>query len=116
MMKDNEEDGSFREKTKTLFTNYDEALLGIETVLGTVGKITEYLIATREQEKIPVDVQYCMANITILILAYAKGAEFLGNLKKIDLSHIEDCEMKLDIALDYLEEVIQERKNKREKK
>ncbi len=108
----NKEQKKFREKTKKIAPNYDEALLAFETSLGMAAEMAAFIALTvKDFRIIPPNIQYAITSTSLFVLALSEPVECIPEIKKTDLSDTTDLNVKLKIILDYLEEIIKERNN-----
>lgn len=100
----------WRKKITMMASTYDEAILIIETLLGT-GAILAMFTSEKVRNimKVPLLENYAIAQIASFMCGLYNTPEHIEKMSKIELSHIDDIELKMDIILTYLMQVKKER-------
>lgn len=109
-------DDVYEKRLKSIAEDYDTSILLNKTLLGCAAEMSFFLVEdVRKYMKLPLDTIYYLCIIANYMHGIMSDKCDLGKIVPLDLSHIEDVEEKIDIVLDYLVQVREERRKFNEK-
>jgi hypothetical protein len=105
----NTEEKELREKIKLIARNYGEALQAIETMLGMSATLTLFAAVNATVIKKTSTELYAMAITASYMIAASGDRSRIEGFSRLNLGKIENIDDKLDLVLNYLNEVREDR-------